>query len=107
MGTRFCATREAPLHDNIKRALVEAKEYQTNLIFRSLRNTGRVLKNSVSDEVVATENRPGGCQFEDIRPLVSGLRGRQALETGDIDAGLAWPGLGWTGCWFDRRCAYV
>lgn len=93
MGTRFCATREAPLHDNIKRALVEAKEYQTNLIFRTLRNTGRVLKNSVSDEVVATENRPGGCQFEDIRPLVSGQRGRQALETGEINAGLVWAGM--------------
>lgn len=93
MGTRFCATTEAPLHENIKQALVKASERETNLIFRSLRNTGRVLKNSVSDQVVATERRPGGCEFEDIRLLVSGQRGRTALENGDIDAGLVWAGM--------------
>lgn len=93
MGTRFCATKEAPLHDNIKRALVKASERETNLIFRTLHNTGRVLKNSVSDQVVATERRPGGCKFEDIHSLVSGQRGRVALETGDIDAGLVWAGM--------------
>ncbi|MFZ5510918.1 MAG: NAD(P)H-dependent flavin oxidoreductase [Pseudomonadota bacterium] len=92
MGTRFCATREAPLHDNIKRALVKASERETNLIFRTLRNTGRVLKNAVSDQVVAIERRPGGCEFEEIRPLVSGQRGRTALESGDVDAGLVWAG---------------
>ena len=93
MGTRFCATVEAPIHENIKRALVSATERDTNLIFRSLRNTGRVLKNVVSDEVVATERRPGGCQFEDVRPLVAGVRGRGALERGDVDGGLIWAGL--------------
>jgi len=92
MGTRFCATVEAPIHDGIKQALVRAGERDTNLIFRTLHNTGRVLKNAVSDEVVATERRPGGCQFEDIRPLVAGARGRAALETGDVDAGLVWAG---------------
>ncbi|HTD04286.1 nitronate monooxygenase family protein [Undibacterium sp.] len=92
MGTRFCATREAPIHDNIKRALLNASERETNLIFRTMRNTGRVLKNAVSDQVVSTERRPGGCEFEDIRPLVSGQRGRAALETGEIDAGLVWAG---------------
>jgi nitronate monooxygenase len=92
MGTRFCATREAPLHDRIKQALVKAGEYETNLIFRTLHNTGRVLKTAVSDQVVAMEQRPGGCTFEDIRPLVSGQRGRVALETGDMDAGLVWAG---------------
>lgn len=92
MGTRFCATREAPLHENIKSAMVRASERETNLIFRTMRNTGRVLKNAVSDEVVATERRPGGCEFEDIRPMVSGQRGRAALETGDVDAGLVWAG---------------
>lgn len=92
MGTRFCAVKEAPLHENIKQALVRATERDTNLIFRTLHNTGRVLKTSVSDEVVATERRPGGCSFDDIRPLVSGQRGRTALETGDMDAGLVWAG---------------
>jgi nitronate monooxygenase len=90
MGTRFCATREAPIHDNIKRALIAATERDTNLIFRTLRNTGRVMKNSVSDDVVAIENRPGGATFEDIRPLVAGARGKAALESGDVDAGLVW-----------------
>ena len=92
MGTRFCATKEAPLHDRIKQALVKAGEYETNLIFRTLHNTGRVLKTAVSDQVVAMEQRPGGCTFEEIRPLVSGQRGRVALETGDLDAGLVWAG---------------
>jgi NADH:quinone reductase (non-electrogenic) len=92
MGTRFCATVEAPIHDNIKRALVRASERETNLIMRTLRNTGRVLKNVVSDEVVATERRPGGCRFEDIRPLVVGARGRAALESGEVDGGLVWAG---------------
>lgn len=92
MGTRFCAVKEAPLHDNIKQALVRASERDTNLIFRTLHNTGRVLKTSVSDEVVSMERRPGGCTFEEIRPLVSGQRGRAALETGDMDTGLVWAG---------------
>lgn len=92
MGTRFCATREAPIHDTIKQALVQAGERGTNLIFRTLHNTGRVLKTGVSDEVVAIERRPGGCEFKDIQPLVSGQRGREALESGDMKAGLVWAG---------------
>lgn len=92
MGTRFCATVEAPIHEHIKQALVNASERDTNLIFRTLHNTGRVLKNAVSDEVVATERRPGGCAFADIQPLVSGQRGRLALSSGDVNAGLVWAG---------------
>jgi len=92
MGTRFCVTREAPIHDNIKQLLVKATERDTNLIFRTLHNTGRVLKTPVSDEVVAIENRPGGCTFADIQHLVSGAKGRVALETGDVNAGLIWAG---------------
>jgi len=92
MGTRFCATVEAPIHQHIKQALVNASERDTNLIFRTLHNTGRVLKNAVSDEVVATERRPGGCEFADVQPLVSGQRGRQALSSGDVNAGLVWAG---------------
>lgn len=92
MGTRFCVTQEAPIHDNIKQLLVKATERDTNLIFRTLHNTGRVLTTPVSDEVVAIENRPGGCTFADIQHLVSGAKGRVALETGDVNAGLIWAG---------------
>jgi nitronate monooxygenase len=91
MGTRFCATKEAPIHDNIKQALVNASERDTHLIFRSLRNTARVLKNRISDDVVATERR--GCTFEDIRPLVAGSRGRAALEAGEPHGGIVTAGL--------------
>lgn len=91
MGTRFCATKEAPIHENIKRALLDASERDTNLIFRSLRNTARVLKNRISDEVVATERR--GCTFEDIRPLVAGARGKAALEAGEPQEGIVTAGV--------------
>jgi nitronate monooxygenase len=91
MGTRFCATVEAPIHDNIKQLLVANDERATNLIFRHFRNTGRVAKNSVSDRVVELGEAPGA-EFKDVQPLVSGAKGRLALETGDIDAGLIWAG---------------
>jgi len=92
MGTRFCATVEAPIHPNVKQMLVQARECDTQLIFRTLHNTGRVLRNKISDEVVALEQRPGGCEFKDIQPLVSGQRGRSTLETGTVDGGLVWAG---------------
>lgn len=91
MGTRFCATAEAPIHENIKKMLVEQGERDTNLIFRSLRNTGRVAKNSVSDEVVEILKNPEAT-FQDVSHLVKGVDGRTALETGDLDAGLVWAG---------------
>ncbi|GGY91875.1 NAD(P)H-dependent flavin oxidoreductase [Novosphingobium colocasiae] len=91
MGTRFCATVEAPIHDNIKQFIVANDERATNLIFRKFKNTGRVAKSGVSDQVVEIGNRPDAV-FEDIRPLVSGAKGREALETGDLDAGLVWAG---------------
>ena len=93
MGTRFLCTREAPVHDGIKQALVAAGERDTNLILRSLRNTARVFKNTVSDEVVALERRPGGTGFEEVRPLVAGQRGRAALESGDVQAGVVSAGM--------------
>lgn len=91
MGTRFCATKEAPIHDNVKQFLVENDERATNLIFRSLRNTGRVSKNNVSDEVVDILKNPES-KFEDIQHLVKGADGRKALESGDLNAGLIWAG---------------
>ena len=90
MGTRFCATVEAPIHEHIKQALVSAGERDTNLIFRTLHNTGRVLKNAVSQEVIALERRPGGVEFKEIQHLVAGSRGRTALESGEINNGLVW-----------------
>ena len=91
MGTRFCATREAPIHENVKRAYVANDERSTDLIFRSLKNTARVARNSVSEEVVRRLARPGAT-FQDVAPLVSGAKGRTVLETGDLDAGIYWAG---------------
>jgi nitronate monooxygenase len=88
MGTRFCATQEAPIHRDIKAALLRATERDTNLIFRTLRNTARVLKNGISDEVVAIERREGGATFDDIRHLVAGARGKAALQSGNVDDGV-------------------
>jgi len=93
MGTRFLATREAPVHENIKQALVGASERDTRLMFRTLRNTVRVLRNAISEEVVALENRPGGCQFDELRPLVAGARGRAALQSGEVNDGVVSAGL--------------
>ena len=93
MGTRFCATVEAPIHDNIKQALVDANERNTKLIFRTLHNTARVLQNAISDEVVAMENRDGGCEFGEIRHLVAGARGREALRDGNVNDGIVTAGM--------------
>ncbi|MCY1220327.1 Nitronate monooxygenase [compost metagenome] len=88
MGTRFCVTQEAPIHENIKQALVQGSERDTALLFRTLKNTARVFRNAIAEEVVAMERRPGGCSFEDIRPLVAGVRGRAALRSGKLDNGV-------------------
>jgi len=88
MGTRFCVTKEAPIHDNVKQALVDATERDTKLMFRTMRNTSRVLRNAISEEVVAMENRPGGVEFAEVRPLVVGTRGRAALASGEWNDGV-------------------
>jgi NAD(P)H-dependent flavin oxidoreductase YrpB (nitropropane dioxygenase family) len=91
MGTRFMCTKEAPIHDNIKQALVAASERDTNLMFRTMHNTARVFKNAVSSEVVAMEKR--GAKFEEVRRLVAGARGKLALNTGDVDGGVISAGM--------------
>ena len=91
MGTRFCATVEAPIHENAKQLILQNDERGTNLIFRKLHNTARVGKNSVSDKVVEILNQPDS-KFEDISHLVRGAQGRELLETGNLDAGLIWAG---------------
>jgi NADH:quinone reductase (non-electrogenic) len=93
MGTRFMLTKEAPIHEAIKQAVVQGTERDTTLIFRQLRNTARVFRNAVAEEVNVKEREPGAT-FEDIRPLVAGARGRAALESGEVDGGLVWAGLG-------------
>jgi nitronate monooxygenase len=92
MGTRFVATREAPVHDHIKQALVAARETDTRLMFRTLKNSARVLRNAISEEVITLERRPGGCSFDELRPLVAGPRGRATLASGAIDDGVVWAG---------------
>jgi NAD(P)H-dependent flavin oxidoreductase YrpB (nitropropane dioxygenase family) len=91
MGTRFCATVEAPIHPTVKDFIVANDERDTRLIFRKFHNTGRVARNSVSERVVEL-SQPAEAVFEDIRPLVSGAKGREALETGNLEAGLVWAG---------------
>jgi nitronate monooxygenase len=86
MGTRFVATQEAPVHQNIKDWHVRASETDTTLVMRSLRNTERVLVNPISEKVVELEGQ--GAPFEELAPLLSGKRGLKALEEGDIEHGL-------------------
>jgi len=86
MGTRFLCTEEAPVHRNVKEAIVERSELDTELIFRTLGNTARVASNEVSREVVEKLN--AGAQFPEVRDLVSGQRGRTVYENGDLDAGI-------------------
>lgn len=88
MGTRFMATREAPVHEDVKRQMVEGSELDTKLIFRTLRNTSRVFRNSIAERVVEIESRPGETRFEDLAPLVKGEEGRRLFETGDLEAGV-------------------
>lgn len=88
MGTRFMATKEAPVHQNMKQAMVDASERDTTLIFRTLHNTARVFKNAVSVEVAGIEKQPGDTDFQDIAHLVAGTRGREAMANGDIDGGI-------------------
>lgn len=89
MGTRFVATQEAPVHDNVKQAMVNASERQTALIFRSLQNTARVFRNNIAEEVLSIEAQPGDTDFADLQPLVAGARGRErVLEAGDINDGI-------------------
>ena len=86
MGSRFMCTVESCIHQNVKEAIVAGDERGTELIFRSLHNTARVASNEVSREVV--DILKGGGQFEDVKDLVAGVRGRKVFDDGDIDAGI-------------------
>ncbi|MCC7267163.1 MAG: nitronate monooxygenase [Caulobacteraceae bacterium] len=90
MGTRFIATREAPVHENVKRALVAASELQTRLVMRPLRNTERVLMNAAVEQVLRIEAERGAqTTIGDIRQYVAGGQSKLVLHEGQMDAG-AW-----------------
>lgn len=86
MGTRFCATQEAPIHENFKQAMVEGDERNTDIMLRSYRNSSRVARNKISQEVLRLEAE--GRPFEEVAHLVKGLRGREGLISGDLDHGV-------------------
>ncbi len=89
MGTRFIATKEAPVHDNVKQAIVEASELDTRLVMRPLRNTERVLNNKAVEEILEIEKEKGAdLQITDILEQVAGVYPEIMLE-GDMDRG-AW-----------------
>lgn len=89
MGTRFIATKEAPVHENVKQAIVAASELDTRLVMRPLRNTERVLTNEAVEKLLVIEKEKGkDLQFTDIIEQVAGVYPRIMME-GDMDAG-AW-----------------
>jgi len=89
MGTRFIATKEAPVHENVKQAIVAASELDTALVMRPLRNTERVLKNAAVDRLIAKEKELGDAiTFNDIHEEVAGVYPKIMLE-GEMDIG-AW-----------------
>jgi len=89
MGTRFIATKEAPVHENVKKALVGASELDTRLIMRALRNTERVLRNKNVDRLIEIEREKGATlKIDDIMDQVAGVYPRVMID-GDMDAG-AW-----------------
>lgn len=88
MGTRFIATKEAPVHDNVKHAIVAATELDTRLVMRPLKNTERVLNNAGVERLLEKERILGaGIKFEDILPEVAGVYPR-IMKDGDMDAGV-------------------
>ena len=88
MGTRFCATLEAKIHPNVKQRIVDNTEMDTVLVGRSLRNTARVARNAVSEEVARIQQDPAKT-FADVRELMAGVRGREnVLRDGDMDGGI-------------------
>jgi len=89
MGTRFIATQEAPVHANVKQAIVAATELDTRLVMRPLRNTERVLRNAAVDRLLEKERALGATiQFDDIMEEVAGVYPR-IMKDGTMDAG-AW-----------------
>ena len=92
MGTRFCATKEAAIHPKLKAAYLNNSERDTVLLYREFRNTARVGRNRLAESVADITRRPGAV-FEDVAELVSGIKGREMLATGELEAGIYWAGM--------------
>lgn len=88
MGTRFMCTTEAPIHEKIKEAIVEAQETDTELVLRRWKNTSRLFKNKIASEAVKIEKESTTGKFEEVGPYVSGKRGREVFLNGDKDYGV-------------------
>jgi NAD(P)H-dependent flavin oxidoreductase YrpB (nitropropane dioxygenase family) len=82
-------TVEAPIHENIKQAIVEAQETDTELVLRRWKNTSRLFKNKVTEDAVKIERESTTGKFEEIAPYVSGKRGREVFINGDKDFGVS------------------
>jgi nitronate monooxygenase len=92
MGTRFIATQEAPVHENVKQTLVAASELDTRLIMRPIGNTERVMTNQAVEEILNIERdraiKGESVEIDDIRHLVAGVQNRKVLQEGEMDAGM-------------------
>ena len=93
MGTRFMATQEAPIHENIKQAIVDGGVDSTKLIMRTMRNTERVFNNEAARELLEIEKQYPG-DFEKVKHLVAGAVYKKVFhETGDLKNGIWSAGL--------------
>ena len=88
MGTRFMCTVEAPIHQNVKEEIVRAQETDTQLVLRRWKNTTRLYKNKVTQEATKIEKESATGDFSEVRPLMSGQRGKEVFLKGDIDYGV-------------------
>ena len=86
MGTRFMATKEAPIHQNVKEKIVSSDERSTSLILRTMRNTSRVYGNTIAKKTIEMEGQ--GKTIQEIGPIVAGAKGRIVYETGDMEHGI-------------------
>lgn len=89
MGTRFMCTIEAPIHINVKQAIVDADEHQTTLILRRWKNTSRMYSNSQTKKAIEIETESASEDFAAVAPVVSGAKGREVLLKGDIEHGVS------------------
>ncbi len=90
MGTRFMVSQECALHPKIKECLLQTRETDTLMIERSIKNAARVLKTDFTQRVLEMEGK--GATLEELLPLLSGLRGKEALDKGDVNAGVIYCG---------------
>ncbi|PFA67439.1 nitronate monooxygenase [Bacillus sp. AFS015802] len=86
MGTRFLASQEAMIHDNVKRWMLQASEVDTALIQKTIGSTSRVAKNATALKVLEAES--GGATLEELLPFISGQRSAKVFNEGDLDAGV-------------------